>query len=106
VRRLRPRGAGDLLVLGPGGELLEQEASQVGPRLAEVQVGHRSGPLPHQLEQHDQRFDQCPLADQDPRLVGHAERFGYDGMRSSPAPIRRPAATTSTSRPESGRRRW
>ncbi len=73
-------GAGDLLVLRAGGQLLQEEPAQVGPGLAEVQVGHGRGPVPHQLEQQDEGLDQRALADQDARLVGHAERLGQHGV--------------------------
>ena len=46
VRRLMPERAGDLLVLGAGGELLQQEPAQVGAGLAAVQLGHRARPAP------------------------------------------------------------
>ena len=50
VRRLMPERPGDLLVLGAGGELLQQEPPHVGARLAAVERGDRRRPLPHQLE--------------------------------------------------------
>ena len=95
-------GPGDLLVLRAVGQLLQQEPAQVGAGLAEVQSGTGSGPVPHQLEQQVSDSTSAALPDQDPRLVGHAERLGQHGVggpdartagsagRRSPAPARRP----------------
>ena len=81
VRRLRPMVRAICSSLAPALSWRRRNVALAGA--AARQLGDRDGLLPVQLEEQGERVDERALADQQPRLVGVAERLGDDRVRAA-----------------------